>query len=332
MVDTSLRNSDFNRNLSDNNENILMQKLTFLILALLFVSCQSNTTPTIKDPAESSRPIVKVDTPPKDSLPFDDSVLAETEVPNSAIKPTQIPKKVKLTPKSKIKAKKAPTIYDKQYITGKFNQRKHPDFVRLDDRYCAYPDMYLRKEVYAAFLKMRAAAQKDGIKLVIRSATRNFFTQKRIWENKWTGKKNIAGGENLAKTTKNPVLRAKKILRYSSMPGSSRHHWGTDIDLNDLANSYFEKGKGYKMYQWMLQNAHDFGFYQVYTEKKGANPRTGYNEERWHWTYLPTSKKIIVKAKKVLKDEDFKGFLGAETAPKIHIVKNYVLGINPACL
>ena len=308
-----------------------MQQLIFFVLVFLLASCQTNTESSVAQVHETPKPAVvkKVIMPPMDSLPLDDSTLSE---PKASVisKKTPPSKKSKQTPKPK--RQKSPTIYDIKYITGKFDQRKHPDFVRLDDRYCAYPDMYLRKEVYAHFLKMRKAAQKDGIKLVIRSATRNFFTQKRIWENKWTGKKAIAGGENLAKTTKNPMLRAKKILRYSSMPGSSRHHWGTDIDLNDLANSYFEKGKGYKMYQWMLKNAHKYGFYQVYTEKKGPNPRTGYNEERWHWTYLPTSKKIITKAKEVLKDEDFEGFLGAETAPKIHIVKNYVLGINPECL
>lgn len=281
--------------------------------------------------------------PPKDSLPLDEHtaalVPAQKNIPSSLAKPkAQKPQKstakigASKTHTQKTHSKKVtyPDMLDIKYITGRFNQRKHPDFVRLDDRYCAYPDMYLRKEVYQAFLEMRAAAQKDGIKLVIRSATRNFFTQKRIWENKWTGKRNLSSGENLAKT-KSHVTRAKKILLYSAMPGSSRHHWGTDIDLNDLANSYFEKGRGYKMYQWMLKNAHDHGFYLVYTEK-GPKRKTGYNEERWHWTYLPTSKKILAQAKKVLKDEDFKGFLGAETAPKIHIVRDFVLGINPECL
>ena len=309
-----------------------MQKIIFLVLIITLVSCQTNTDSSVGQLSKQSKSIIPtkiIITPPIDSLPFDDSIHSESEDQIAVIPPAKSqPKEIK--PKLRKKAK--PSIYDVAYITGKFNQRKHPDFVRLDEKYCAYPDMYLRKEVYEAFLKMRIAAEKEGIKLVIRSATRNFFTQKRIWENKWTGKKAIAGGENLAQTTKDPVLRAKKILRYSSMPGSSRHHWGTDIDLNDLANSYFEKGKGYKMYQWMLKNAHDFGFYLVYTEKKGPKPRTGYNEERWHWTYLPTSKKILDKAKEVLKDEEFKGFLGAETAPKIHIVNNYVLGINPECL
>lgn len=323
-----------------NNENRLMQNFSFLILFFLLLSCQTNTESAVvktnKSP-KSEMAKAKIIVPSRDSLPLDDVAIVEP-VAQESIKVKSEPQKNEQ--KAKVKKKKKltsltsnpnPPIFDIKYITGKFNQRKHPDFVRLDDRYCAYPDMYLRKEVYAAFLKMRIAAKKEGIKLVIRSATRNFFTQKRIWENKWTGKKAIAGGENLAQTTKNPVLRAKKILRYSSMPGSSRHHWGTDIDLNDLANSYFEKGKGYKMYQWMLKNAHGFGFYLVYTEK-GPKRKTGYNEERWHWTYLPTSKKIMAKAKELLKDEDFKGFLGAKTAPKIHIVKNYVLGINPECL
>ncbi|NJK84501.1 MAG: M15 family metallopeptidase [Saprospiraceae bacterium] len=49
-----------------------------------------------------------------------------------------------------------------------------------------------------------------------------------------------------AATTPNPQERALKILKYSSMPGTSRHHWGTDIDLNSFSNSYFEQGEGKK--------------------------------------------------------------------------------------
>ncbi len=308
-----------------------MKNLTLLALAILVFGCKNNATSSETSTSLSIQDTAKgvVDTlaretslsiPAKDSLPIDDTLLQQTtkSKPKDKSKPTH-------------KTTTYPNILDLKYITGKFDQRKHPDFVRLKEKYCAYPDMYLRKEVYAAFLKMHNAAQEKKINLIIRSATRNFFTQRRIWENKWTGRKKLAGGENLAKTTKSSLLKAKKILRYSSMPGSSRHHWGTDIDLNDLANSYFETGKGYKMYQWMKAHAHEFGFYQVYTEKGPERP-TGYNEERWHWTYLPTSKKILEAAKQKLKDEDFSGFLGANTAPKIHIVRDYVLGINKACL
>jgi D-alanyl-D-alanine carboxypeptidase len=106
--------------------------------------------------------------------------------------------------------------------------------------------LYLRKETYEAFLKMHAAAKADGIQLVVRSATRNFNYQKRIWEGKWNGQRKIAGNQNAAKAYPDPVQRALKILEYSSMPGSSRHHWGTDLDLNAFNNEWFEKGIGKK--------------------------------------------------------------------------------------
>ncbi len=302
-----------------------MKIFVLSVLGVLILSCQSNTTSSPRMDSVATL----MDTIQKNILISKDSVLSEFV--DSLPRDTALQQKKSIEPKEAKNVTTFPQILDLKYITGKFDQRKHPDFVRLEERYCAYPDMYLRKEVYAAFLKMHKAAQQKKINLIIRSATRNFFTQRRIWENKWTGRKKLAGGENLAKTTKSALLKAKKILRYSSMPGSSRHHWGTDIDLNDLANSYFESGKGYKMYQWMKAHAHEFGFYQVYTEKGPERP-TGYNEERWHWTYLPTSKKILDAAKSKLHDEDFSGFLGANTAPKISIVRDYVLGINKACL
>ena len=52
------------------------------------------------------------------------------------------------------------------------------------------------------------------------------------------------------------------------MPSTSRHHWGTDIDLNSLNNSYFSSGKGLKEYDWLTTNANHYGFYQVYTDEK----------------------------------------------------------------
>jgi len=115
------------------------------------------------------------------------------------------------------------------------------------------------------------------------------------------------------------------------MPGSSRHHWGTDIDINALTNEYFEKGKGQKEYDWLVANAASFGFCQPYSPKGDARPY-GYNEEKWHWSYLPISKKLSEQYKLRIKNEDIKGFAGAESAPQIDIVNKYVLGINKACL
>lgn len=216
---------------------------------------------------------------------------------------------------------------DLDYIMGRFDPSKHPDFTVIDAQYADRQGLYLRKDTYKAFLEMYEHALKDGIKLQIRSATRNFYSQKSIWEAKWTGERKIESGENLSLTTPDPKERALKILRYSSMPGSSRHHWGTDIDLNNLENDWFNEGEGLTMYNWLKAHAHEHGFCQTYT----AGRPYGYFEERWHWSYTPVSSKLTAYAKAHLKNEMINGFLGCESAPMIDVVKHYVLGINEAC-
>ncbi|MEN0049495.1 MAG: M15 family metallopeptidase [Bacteroidota bacterium] len=228
------------------------------------------------------------------------------------------------------------SILNLDYVMGKFDPTQHEDFTKIELKYADREGLYLRKDTYAAFLKMYEAAQKEGIKLQIRSATRNFANQKRIWEAKWTGKRLIENGENLAKTTPNFGERALKILRFSSMPSTSRHHWGTDIDLNAFTNSYFEKGEGKKIYDWLQANASTYGFCQPYSEKsrnagKDGKRAEGYNEEKWHWSYLPVSLPLTNFAKDSLKNELISGFKGEEAAMEIGVVEQYVLGINEVC-
>lgn len=221
------------------------------------------------------------------------------------------------------------TPIDTNFVMGKFEPKSHPDFVPIAAKYANRNGLYLQKSAYQAFKNMHADAVKVGIQLQIRSASRNFNYQKGIWERKWTGQTKVSG-QNLAKTQPNPVQRAKTILRYSSMPGSSRHHWGTDIDLNSFENSWFATGKGLKLYQWLQNNAANYGFCQVYTAKTQA-ARTGYEEEKWHWSYRPLARKYTAFAKQQINAQQFAGFKGANVATDVHIVKDYVLGINPAC-
>jgi LAS superfamily LD-carboxypeptidase LdcB len=174
---------------------------------------------------------------------------------------------------------------------------------------------------------MYSTAKKEGITLNIISAFRSFNHQKRIWEAKWTGKRKVEG-KDLSKSITDIYKRAETILHFSSMPGSSRHHWGTDIDIYDLNNSTFEKGQGLKVYTWLRNNAHKYGFYQVYT----ANRPYGYEEEKWHWSYLPLAKPMINTFNRIMTNTDFNGFLGSETADSLQIIKHYVNGINSELL
>ncbi len=219
--------------------------------------------------------------------------------------------------------------YDLQFLMGKFDPSDHPDFVNIDAKYADRGDRYMHREAYISFIKMYDAAQREGIQLQIKSAARNFDYQKGIWERKWSGQTKISDGTNI-RTLPTSVKKAMKILEYSSMPGTSRHHWGTDIDLNSFNNEWFENGEGLKLYNWMLSNAQLYGYGQPYTAKGEARP-VGYNEEKWHWSYLPVSKNLTQLAEDQFDNHMIKGFDGAETATDLDVKSNYILGINQKC-
>ncbi len=221
--------------------------------------------------------------------------------------------------------------FDKDYLTGNFEPAEHPDFVRVSSKYADREGLYLREDTYQAFLQLREAAAAAGHTLVIRSATRNFDYQKGIWERKWNGQRTLSSGENAAEAYPDPKERALQILKYSSMPGTSRHHWGTDFDINAFNNEYFESGKGKALYEWMAAHAHEYGFCQPYTPKGEARPH-GYNEEKWHWSYMPIAQPLTALAEEELENRDISGFAGADVAESLLVVQRYVLGVSPNCL
>jgi hypothetical protein len=123
--------------------------------------------------------------------------------------------------------------------------------------------------------------------------------------------------------------KALDILTYSSMPGTSRHHWGTDIDLNAFENEYFESGEGLEVYEFLNRCASTFGFQQVYTSKETSqSPRSGYEEEKWHWSYTPISIPMLNAYNDFILTEDIQGFQGASQADSVHIIRDYVNGIK----
>jgi len=227
-----------------------------------------------------------------------------------------------------VKAKKEFSIDSLDYLLGKFNPGKNQVFTEVSLIHGSRKGMYLRKDVYEAFKKMFNAAKIDRIDLKIISATRTFRQQKAIWEAKWEGKK-LVGGKDLSKI-QDETERAEIILKYSSMPGTSRHHWGTDMDLNDLTNDYFEYGTGAKIYQWLQQNAGTYGFCQPYTSKDSLRPN-GYEEEKWHWSYFPVSSKLLTTYLQNITVDQISGFQGSEKAEEIGIIEKYVAGVNQEC-
>lgn len=219
-----------------------------------------------------------------------------------------------------------PAPSQKNYLLGKFEPSEDHRFVKIDSPRWGGDagKYYLRKEAYEAFKKMADQAAKEGVHLFIISATRNFEKQKKIWENKWTGR-TLVKGKDLSKE-KDLALRARTILLYSSMPGTSRHHWGTDIDLNSLENEYFATKEGLKIYRWLCEKAPAFGFCQPYTSK--ADGRKGYEEEKWHWSYLPSASLFLKEYKRLITCSDISGFQGCEMAKPLRVIDDYVQGVG----
>lgn len=161
----------------------------------------------------------------------------------------------------------------------------------------------LVEEAKNAFLQMQTAAIKDGIDLQIASSFRSFDRQLAIWQSKWHGEKAILDINDRPLNTNNlkDLEKIHGIMTWSALPGASRHHWGTDLDVYDkraidnagtklqLVNSeYQENGPCYQLSQWLTENGHKYGFYRPYQDYNG-----GVAPEAWHLSYQPIASEII---------------------------------------
>lgn len=206
----------------------------------------------------------------------------------------------------------------KDFLMGRYNYTRDTSFVKVSNKF-TNNTVYLKKETYTAFLRMQQAALRSGINLFIISGTRSFNDQQYKWELKWRA-------SEFANIT-NTKQKAIKLLRWWSMPSTSRHHWGTDIDLNNMKVAYYQTKEGKKLYDWLVKNAPKFGFQQPFN----ANRATGYQEEKWHWSYVPLAAKYLKAYVKQVSNADIKGFLGFQAAKELDMIKNWVLAVNPSC-
>ncbi|MDR0796270.1 MAG: M15 family metallopeptidase [Tannerella sp.] len=209
---------------------------------------------------------------------------------------------------------------DKDFLTGHVNRQDNSFFIQVDKEHTER-NIYLIRPVYEAYKVMHHAALADGVKLVITSGHRTFIEQVVEWELRW----NNPGTEV---SFANDVEKAKFLLQYRAMPGTTRHHWGTDIDLNSFEISYYETREGQKMFNWLKENAAEYGFFQPYTVNDAKRPK-GYKEEKWHWSYKPLSQIMLTKYIELVEIEDISGFKGEGAAKRLPIVSDWVCGINP---
>ncbi|WP_104023769.1 M15 family metallopeptidase [Vibrio hyugaensis] len=148
----------------------------------------------------------------------------------------------------------------------------------------------LHPEVADDLLKMIEAATEAGFKMEIASGFRDFHRQKAIWNGKFSGELPIldSNSQPLNKAELSDEEKLMAILRWSALPGGSRHHWGCDFDVyarnllpqdTTLQLEPWEYLDGHQraFYQWLAANLGSFGFFFPYQQDLG-----GVAIEPWH--------------------------------------------------
>lgn len=160
----------------------------------------------------------------------------------------------------------------------------------------------LHKEAVHAFADLKKQAQERGFALTLASGFRGFDRQMAIWNGKAGGERPILDSSGAVLPHENLTDKEKvfAILRWSALPGASRHHWGSDADVFDrtalkegqvVQLTHAESAEGgvfYEMHRWLDSWLPHSDFYRPYAQDRG-----GVSPEPWHLSYLPLAQKFI---------------------------------------
>lgn len=163
---------------------------------------------------------------------------------------------------------------------------------------------FIHQEVLDPFLNLQKESLKQGFQLQAISAFRDYERQRLIWNAKASGQRQLLDSEGkiLNFSELSPLELTMSILRWSAIPGCSRHHWGTDIDVYDANTQSSDEvqlvpsetvgsGPASRLHDWLdviMANSDSFGFYRPYHSDRG-----GVSPERWHLSYHPLSQNFL---------------------------------------
>ena len=181
-----------------------------------------------------------------------------------------------------------------QIITGSTDTH----LIRLGEDQADTKNQFIHKQVLQPLIDLQVAGREAGFDIKICSAFRSFERQLFIWNGKASGMRPVMDpfGKAINIQELSSWQKIQAILRWSALPGASRHHWGTDFDIFD-ANAMPEnyqiqltpeevQGDGLfaPMHDWLddYLKSEKTNFYRPYTFDKG-----GIAPERWHLSYRP---------------------------------------------
>ncbi len=167
--------------------------------------------------------------------------------------------------------------------------RARTHVVQRDDLHVA-----LNADALQAFLDMKADGGRAGLDIAVTSGFRDFGAQQRIWDMKYRGERPLTDqdGNVLDHATLSAAGLMNAIMSWSAIPGASRHHWGSELDLIDRA----AMTEGYRvqlvpsecapggvfnaLHCWLDANVDRYGFFRPYETFRG-----GVRPEPWHVSF-----------------------------------------------
>jgi len=160
-------------------------------------------------------------------------------------------------------------------------------------------NQFLHSESVSDFFQLKSNMHQKGIDLKIASGFRSYERQRTIWNEKAEGKRTLRDPQgnplNYHELNCDEIFQA--ILNWSSIPGTSRHHWGTDIDVYDY--TYYRDGRRLRLandeYSGTGPNAklsaelyhQEDLYFRPYLDGKS------YQVELWHISNTKVSEKIL---------------------------------------
>ncbi|KAF7786311.1 hypothetical protein PRUB_a0835 [Pseudoalteromonas rubra] len=155
----------------------------------------------------------------------------------------------------------------------------------------AVENVMVHSAVQRDLCALSKAAERAGFTFSIASAHRDFHRQCLIWNNKINGVRPVLNSQNepVDLALLSPQARVHAIMLYSALPGASRHHFGTDLDVyarNCLPDGqqlqlepweYEQDGPFGEFNAWLSEHLAEFGFFRPYQRYQG-----GVAAEPWH--------------------------------------------------
>ncbi|MFP3350957.1 M15 family metallopeptidase [Pseudoalteromonas sp. SIMBA_153] len=171
-----------------------------------------------------------------------------------------------------------------------------------DAHLVAIQNHFLHTNIVNDFVALQSAAASAGFDLCIASSFRDFNRQSAIWNAKFSNKRVVLNKAQQAVelNSLSDIEKCTAIMLYSALPGASRHHLGTDLDIFDKSavsddyelqltpDEYQHGGPFAELSQWLDTHLAEFGFYRPYQHDLG-----GVAPELWHISHIAQSEQLM---------------------------------------